>query len=277
MREDYLGPGGRTAYATPDWLIHIRRRGLLGEPNTELAPGTVCLSGLSFRFSDHLPSVFHNLNLLVGAGEMAAFVGPKGSGKTTLMQLIQGLHRATRGVVMTCGRKDLRGRLQDARVAVVPRDPMLFGGTVVGNLMMADPMADFDRIMHACQRAGVHDLVMSLPAAYETEIGEGGTALKPGPRQCLSLARALLRDPDILILDEGFLHCCPEWTIRLARALNGLKGQVTVLLTGRRVQSGLALDTVYQLGRSGPMKLAIMTGGAAERGSGRSRLLHHPG
>jgi subfamily B ATP-binding cassette protein HlyB/CyaB len=221
MREDYRAHGGRTAYAAPDWLIHIRRRGLLGEPHTQLAPGTVCLSDLTFRFSDHLPSVFINLNLRVSAGEMAAFVGPKGSGKTTLMQLIQGLHCPTRGVVLTCGRKDLGGRLHDARVAVVPRDPMLFGGTVVGNLMMADPMADFDRIMRACQRAGVHDLVMSLPAAYETEIGEGGAALKPGPRQCISLARALLRDPDILILDEGFLHCCPEWTVRLARALNG--------------------------------------------------------
>lgn len=256
----------RSPEPMPDWLMHVRRKGRIGEPGAPLAPGTVCISDLSFRFSEHLPVVLNNMNLKLFAGEMVSFVGPRGCGKTTLMQLIQGLHRPSRGVIMTCGRKDRTGRLHDARVAVVSREPMLFGGSILGNLMMADPMADSARIMQACRRAGVHDLLMSLPAAYETELAEGGAGLSQGQRQCISLARALLRDPDILIMDDSFYQSCPEWSMRLARALNNLKGEVTVLVTGRRVQPGLALDAVYDLGREVPTKLGVVEGGGAKPG-----------
>lgn len=250
------------ALFTAGMLAHPRHAALFAGTLPDFTPaGTVLFRDLVFRYADHLPAIIQGLTLEIPSGKLAALVGPRGCGKSTLIQLLQGLHKPAHGNVMTCGRVTATGSHLPAKVGVVAREPMLFGGSVIGNLMMANPAASFGNIVRACQMAQVHESIMALPAAYDTEIGEGGVKLKPGQRQCISLARALLRDPDILALDDSFDLLDDEWSANLARALNRLKGRVTVLLAARELPAGLNLDMVFSMRQPRLLRFSVIEGG----------------
>ena len=127
---------------------------------------------------------------------------------------------------------------------------MIFSGTIYDNLVMANAHATFDGIVQACKMAEIHDTIEKLPKGYQTEVGEWGVGLSGGQRQRLSIARALLKRPKILIFDEATSNLDQETAEHFAKTINQLKGKVTMLFITHGVPKGLQLDAVITIGSS---------------------------
>jgi len=124
----------------------------------------------------------------------------------------------------------------------------LFSGTVYDNLILANPYADFDRVVQACRLAEIHEFIDGLPDGYQTEIGERGVGLSGGQKQRLAIARALIKRPKVLIFDEATSNLDQSTAEHLARTINGLKGKVTILFITHQPPAGLAADAVVRMG-----------------------------
>jgi ATP-binding cassette subfamily B protein len=169
--------------------------------------GHVELRGVTLAYGDdpdHEPSL-RDVSLDVAAGTTIALVGATGSGKTTLVQLIPRLYDPTSGTVLVDG-ADVRSvdpHALRAQIAVVNDDPFLFSATVAENIAYARPDASLDEVVEAARRAQAHDFIAELPDGYDTRVGERGLTLSGGQRQRIAIARALLADPRVLILDDA--------------------------------------------------------------------------
>ncbi len=238
----------------------IRPQPAAAEEGYERNEGVV-LEQVCFGYGADVPALFASLCMQVDAGEMAAIVGPPGCGKSTLVHMISGLYMPRSGRIrMVGGRRVGAGHGAGGGVAVIPREPMLFAGSLLDNLYMADPFADLATIGRACRLANVTMVPADIPECCHPDIGERGGYLLPGERRCIGIARALLKDPAVLILDDTFAGLRATCRRQLLDAVNGLKGQVTVIVTARRVPMGLDVDTVYRLGSSRNTRLTVIPG-----------------
>jgi ATP-binding cassette, subfamily B, bacterial HlyB/CyaB len=145
------------------------------------------------------------------------------------------------------------GELRGA-FGVVPQDTVLFSGTVFENIVMANALADFEQVVEVCKLAEIHDTIEALPKGYQTELGERGAGLSGGQRQRLSIARALLKRPKILLFDEPTSALDTATATQLARSIQRIRGQVTIVMVTHAMPAGLVPDRVIQLG--GPPALA---------------------
>lgn len=147
--------------------------------------------------------------------------------------------------------KRLRGRRERLNFGVVPQETVLFSGAVYDNLVAAHPHATFEQIVKACQAAEIHEVIERLPQGYLTEIGERGIGLSGGQKQRLAIARALIKQPKILIFDEATSSLDIPTAEHFCATINQLKGKVTLIFITHALPKTLAVDEIVQLGAQG--------------------------
>ena len=202
-------------------------------PFTE-AKGAISMQGLNFRYGSR--SVVRNLNLDIRPGEMVGLVGHSGSGKSTLVNLICRFYDVTEGSIRVDGVDLRRIKVSDYRrhIGLVLQEPFLFFGTIAENIAYGKPDATRDEIVAAARAAHAHEFILRLPHGYDSLVGERGQGLSGGERQRISIARALLIDPAILILDEATSAVDTETEKEIQRALDNLvKGRTTIAIAHR--------------------------------------------
>ncbi len=212
--------------------------------------GRIDLKQVSFRYSNHHPFLYRNLNLTLKPGHLSVLMGPSGCGKSTLAKLLQGFYLPTDGQILLDGRdiRHLAANELRQTYGVVPQETVLFAGTVYDNLVMAHPQAGFEDVIKACKLAEIHDTLEQLPQGYQTEIGEHGVGLSGGQRQRLAIARALLKRPKILIFDEAVSSLDQATAEHFAQTINRLKAQATMLFITHQIPKGLQVDEVFSFG-----------------------------
>jgi ATP-binding cassette subfamily B protein len=180
--------------------------------------------------------VLHDVSATIEAGQLVALVGPSGAGKTTLSSLIPRLYDVTEGVLRVDGH-DVRDLTLDslrAAIGVVSQDPHLFHDSVAENLRFARPEASNVELVEACKAAQIHDVIMALPDGYDTVVGERGHRLSGGERQRLAIARMLVKDPAVVVLDEATSHLDSENESLVQQALaTALAGRTAVVIAHR--------------------------------------------
>ncbi|MDP8924804.1 MAG: ABC transporter ATP-binding protein/permease [Chloroflexota bacterium] len=200
-------------------------------------------------FAYGLKPVLHDVTVEIPVGTSAAFVGPTGAGKTTLVNMIPRLYEPQSGSVKIDGRDIREYALQAlrSRIALVSQENFLFNATVRENIAMGKLDATDAEIVAAARAARVHEFIMSLPAGYDTIIGERGSRLSGGQRQRLAIARALLRDAPILILDEATSALDAETEHEILEELaEATKGKTTISIT-HRLALAMRADKIYVL------------------------------
>jgi ATP-binding cassette, subfamily B, bacterial HlyB/CyaB len=241
-----------------------------GEPYSLLpareapARGEIAFEAVEFRYGADLPMLYHNVSLSIAAGEVIAIMGPSGCGKSTLTKLLLGFYRPTHGRVLVDGVDVTHLSANELRstFGVVPQETVLFSGTVYDNVAMANPCATFEQVVQACRMAEVHDVIHALPRGYRTEIGERGAGLSGGQKQRLAIARALLKNPRVLIFDEATSALDPATAESFARTVNQLKGKVTMLFVAHALPRSLQVDEVFVIG-GGHLKKVLPSESAA--------------
>ena len=190
--------------------------------------------------------VLRDVSFNVAPGELVALVGPSGAGKTTIVSLVARLYEASAGAVRVGG-VDVRDlRLDDLRraIGVVTQDPHLFHDTIMVNLRYARPDATVEEVEAACRAARIHDLVAGLPDGYDTVVGERGYRLSGGEKQRLAIARLLLADPAIVILDEATAHLDSESEAAIQAALDEALAGRTSLVIAHRLSTIVRADRI---------------------------------
>jgi len=170
----------------------------------EQVEGRVTFENVSFKYADG-DRVLKNINLAVEPGQMLGLVGQTGSGKSTLAALMCRFYDPTKGRVLLDGMdlRDLKARSLRSRIGIVLQETFLFAGTIQENIAYGKPEASDEEIIRSAKAANAHDFIMNLPDAYDSEVGERGVGLSGGEKQRIAIARAILKDPAILILDEA--------------------------------------------------------------------------
>jgi ATP-binding cassette subfamily B protein len=221
-------------------------------PDAPLLPagaGHVELRGVRFAYEDGAAPVLDGIDLDVPAGRTVAIVGPTGSGKTSLVMLLPRLYDPDAGSVRVDG-ADLREvdvTSLRSEVGLVSDEPFLFSDTVRANIAYARPDATDRQIEDAARRADIHDFIEGLPDGYDTMVGERGLTVSGGQRQRLAIARAIVRDPRVLILDDATSSVDASTEAQIKAALRELMRDRTTFIIGHRMSTIALADEVVVL------------------------------
>ena len=219
----------------------------LSRPETDVQTpqgSTVELHGVHFGYGD--TEVLHGIDLIFREGTVNALVGPSGSGKTTLCHLLSRFWNVDGGRV-TLGGRDVREYDMDSLMqnfSFVFQNVYLFHDTVANNIRFGRPDAPMEKVIEAAKKARCHNFIMKLPQGYETVIGEAGGSLSGGERQRLSIARAMLKNAPIVILDEATANVDPENEKELMDAISELTHEKTVIMIAHRLKTVRSADQI---------------------------------
>ncbi|HUV37743.1 MAG TPA: ABC transporter ATP-binding protein [Patescibacteria group bacterium] len=210
--------------------------------------GEVVFDGVSFCY-DGRNEVLHDVSFRIRPSDMAAFVGPSGSGKTTIIRLILGFYKPTKGSILMGG-NDINSLVLTnlrERVGIVSQNIFLFNDTVKNNIRYSKIDAADDEVIRASTVAGAHEFIMNLPNGYDTRVGERGTTLSGGQVQRIAIARAILKDPDILIFDEATSHVDDETERAIQKGVEDLFRGKTRIVISHRLSSIKHADKIFVL------------------------------
>ena len=219
-------------------------------PVFEVKDGSIDFSGVSFRYSEKAERmVLENIDLHIKSGQTIGILGGTGSSKSSLIQLIPRLYDATEGVVKVGG-LDVRSYDIEAlrnQVSVVLQNNLLFSGTISENLRWGNPLATDEELKEACVLAQADDFISRFPDGYNTHIAQGGTNVSGGQKQRLSIARALVRRPEIYVFDDSFSALDFKTDAKLRAALKQEITASTVLMVAQRVSTVMDADRIIVL------------------------------
>ena len=200
--------------------------------------GEVTFDHATFGYKSYQP-VLEDINAVIKPGEMIGIVGASGTGKSTLINLLMGLYEIDDGRLLIDGH-DLRNVKKESyhsQIGVVLQETFLFSGTVIDNIRFSKPEATIDEIIRAAKLANAHDFISKLPDGYNTYVGEKGYTLSGGERQRIAIARAILPDPKLLILDEATASLDTESEFMIQKALERLTGGKTTFAIAHRLST----------------------------------------
>ena len=237
-----------------------------GAVNAGKIRGDVEFRNVNFEYAQN-KAVLRNLSFSVKAGTRTALVGRSGSGKSTLIALIPRLYDITGGQICIDGTdvRDFKLASLRSHISVVLQDPVLFSGTVRDNILYGNAKATNDDVVHACRMAHAYDFIMALPAKLDTEVGERGVMLSGGQKQRLTIARAFLKNPEILILDEATSSLDSESEKLIQDALFKLIAGRTTFIIAHRLSTIIDSDVI----------LVLDNGQIAESGNHQTLLAHN--
>lgn len=224
--------------------------------------GDIQFEKVAFAYQDK--EVLHDINVTLQKGKLTALVGPSGSGKSTLMKLCARFYDPTRGKILFDG-KDLFTLEPESlmqHISMVFQDVYLFQDTIKNNIRFGKSDATDEEIMEAAKKACCHEFIMRLPKGYDTMVGEGGCTLSGGEKQRLSIARAILKEASIILLDEATASLDPENEVEVQKAINTLIKGHTVIVIAHRLKTIKNADQI----------LVFENGSIVERGTHQELL-----
>ena len=229
--------------------------------------------GVNFGYSPEEP-VLRDISFKIGAGEMVAFVGSTGAGKSTLLDLIPRFYDVTGGNIFIDGVDIREVTLKSLRsqIGIVNQEIILFHETIANNIRYGKPDATPEKIEVAARTANANDFILAQPKGYQTIVGDQGTMLSGGQRQRIAIARAILTNPAILMMDEAASALDAESEKLVQRAIEALRGKQTILVVAHRLSTIIKADRIHVLEQG-----RIIESGSAEKllaRNGRFRQLH---
>jgi ATP-binding cassette subfamily B multidrug efflux pump len=219
-------------------------------PLPDESQGRIAFENVAFQYNGQSDApVLEGINLVVRAGETVAILGATGAGKSTLINLVPRFYGASAGRVLIDG-IDIRHIKEDsllARIGIVPQETLLFSGTVRDNIRYGRPDASDEEVMAAAQAAQAHDFIMELPQGYDAHVEQRGANFSGGQKQRIAIARALLTQPKILILDDSTSSVDVETETKIQEALEAQMHQHTSLVVAQRISTVLKADKIVVL------------------------------
>jgi ATP-binding cassette subfamily B protein len=219
------------------------------QPGEPPRAGAVEMRSVSYIYDGQSEPALSGIEFRIVAGETAAVIGSTGSGKSTLVHLVQRFHDVSSGCVLVDGQdvRDFAQKELRRRVAIVPQQSILFTGTLRDNLLWGDPDATGSDLARALSVSQAADFVARMPEGLDTRIGQGGVNLSGGQKQRLCIARALIRKPDVLIMDDSTSAVDMETERRLRSALREECEGMTVIVVAQRIHTVMEADTILVL------------------------------
>ena len=260
---------GRTGFARYMEILETQPEvaDLPGAQDLPPVKGDIRFSHVTFRYGEG-DAVFRDLNLTIRAGEYVALVGASGVGKTTLCSLIPRFYDVEAGEITVDGVPIRQATLRSLRgsVGLVQQDVALFTGSVTENIAYGRPGATFQQVREAARKAGAEEFIQKLPQGYDTDIGPRGVKLSGGQRQRLSIARAFLKDPPILILDEATSALDSQSELVVQRSLEDLARHRTTLVIAHRLSTIQGAQRIVVLDENGVCEEGTHQSLMAQRG-----------
>ncbi|SHI14822.1 ATP-binding cassette, subfamily B [Sporobacter termitidis DSM 10068] len=229
-----------------DRVENIHKTPVMDIDGNAQQPGSydIAFQNVSFSYGDR--RIIDNVSFTIPQGTTTAIVGPSGGGKTTLCNLIARFWDVNEGTV-TLGGKDVRAYKLDSllqNISMVFQNVYLFNDTILSNIKFGKPDATMDEVVAAARKACCHDFITALPQGYDTVIGEGGATISGGEKQRISIARAMLKDAPIVILDEATANVDPENENKLQEAIAALTKNKTIVMIAHRLKTVRNADQI---------------------------------